>query len=33
MPYAGEADRIIVSFNASVHATSGNDQLHGYAAA
>ena len=31
MPYAGEADRIIVSFNASVHATSGNDQLHGYA--
>ena len=33
MPYAGKADRIIVSFNASVHATSGNDQLHGYAAA
>jgi uncharacterized protein (TIGR02466 family) len=31
MPYAGEADRIIVSFNASVHAASGNDQLHGYA--
>ena len=31
MPYAGEADRIIVSFNASVHAAGGNDQLHGYA--
>ena len=30
MPYAGEADRIIVSFNASVHAASGSDQLHGY---
>ena len=32
MPYAGAADRIIVSFNASVHAASGNDQLHGYTA-
>ena len=31
MPYAGEAERIIVSFNASVHATSGSDQLHAYA--
>jgi uncharacterized protein (TIGR02466 family) len=31
LPYAGEADRIIVSFNASVHAASGNDQIHGYA--
>ncbi|MDO8904199.1 TIGR02466 family protein [Hydrogenophaga sp.] len=31
LPYAGEADRIIVSFNASVHAGSGSDQLHGYA--
>lgn len=31
MPYDGEADRIIVSFNASVHAASGSDQLHGYA--
>ena len=30
MPYQGEADRIIVSFNASVHAASGNDQLHAY---
>ena len=30
MPYDGEADRIIVSFNASVHATTGSDQLHGY---
>jgi hypothetical protein len=26
------ADRIIVSFNASVHAASGSDQLHGYTA-
>jgi uncharacterized protein (TIGR02466 family) len=31
MPYAGTADRIIVSFNASVHAASGSDQLHAYA--
>lgn len=30
MPYAGAADRIIISFNATVHATSGSDQLHGY---
>lgn len=30
MPYDGEADRIIVSFNASVHAAGGSDQLHGY---
>jgi uncharacterized protein (TIGR02466 family) len=31
MPYAGEKDRIIVSFNAQVH-TSGSDQLFSYAA-
>ena len=31
MPYHGETDRIIVSFNVSVHAASGSDQLHGYA--
>ena len=31
MPYDGEADRIIVSFNASVHAATGSDQLHAYA--
>lgn len=30
MPYDGNADRIIVSFNASVHAAAGSDQLHGY---
>ena len=30
MPYDGAADRVIVSFNASVHAASGSDQLHGY---
>ncbi|RJF86982.1 hypothetical protein D3874_08100 [Oleomonas cavernae] len=29
LPYAGDADRIIISFNASVHATGG-DQLHDY---
>jgi uncharacterized protein (TIGR02466 family) len=31
MPYHGESDRIIVSFNVSVHAAGGSDQLHGYA--
>ena len=31
MPYDGTADRVIVSFNASVHAASGSDQLHAYA--
>jgi uncharacterized protein (TIGR02466 family) len=31
MPYQGQADRIIVSFNASVHAASGSDQLHPFA--
>jgi hypothetical protein len=29
LPYDGEKERIIVSFNASLHATQG-DQLHGY---
>jgi hypothetical protein len=29
MPYDGEKERIIVSFNASLHATQG-DQLHAY---
>ena len=31
MPYGGDLDRIIISFNASVHATQG-DQMHSYAA-
>lgn len=31
MPYGGESDRIIISFNAAIHATQG-DQLHGYSA-
>lgn len=31
MPYDGEKERIIISFNASVHA-AGGDQLHGYSA-
>ena len=31
MPYDGEQERIIISFNASVHAAAG-DQLHGYSA-
>lgn len=30
LPYDGETDRIIVSFNASVHAASGSDQLNAY---
>lgn len=32
LPYVGERERVIVSFNASVHAAHGSDQLHGYAA-
>ena len=31
MPYDGEKERIIISFNASIHAEEG-DQLHGYSA-
>ena len=31
MPYGGEKERIIISFNASIHAAEG-DQLHGYSA-
>jgi hypothetical protein len=31
MPYSGELDRVIISFNASVHGGAG-DQLHDYAA-
>jgi uncharacterized protein (TIGR02466 family) len=31
MPYHGTADRVIVSFNVSLHAAGGSDQLHGYA--
>ena len=33
LPYDGVLDRLIVSFNASVHAAQGNDRLHGYSAA
>ncbi len=32
LPYDGRAERIIVSFNASVHAAAGSDRLHDYAA-
>lgn len=32
LPYGGELDRVIVSFNASVHAAAGSDRLHGYSA-
>jgi uncharacterized protein (TIGR02466 family) len=32
LPYVGEQDRVIVSFNASVHAAQGSNQLHRYAA-
>jgi uncharacterized protein (TIGR02466 family) len=31
MPYSGQEDRIIVSFNMSVHAANQSDQVHGYA--
>ena len=31
MPYHGDAQRVIVSFNMSVHAAQGSDQLHRYA--
>lgn len=30
MPYHGKLDRVIVSFNVSVHAATGSDQLHAY---
>jgi Putative 2OG-Fe(II) oxygenase len=30
LPYDGERERVIVSFNASVHAAGGSDRLHGY---
>lgn len=33
LPYDGTLDRVIVSFNASVHAAEGSDRLHGYSAA
>jgi len=33
LPYDGALDRVIVSFNASVHAAQGGDRLHGYSAA
>jgi uncharacterized protein (TIGR02466 family) len=32
LPYDGERERVIVSFNASVHAARGGDRLHGYSA-
>jgi hypothetical protein len=31
MPYDGEQERVIISFNASVHGAQG-DQLHSYSA-
>jgi hypothetical protein len=31
MPYEGDEARIILSFNVSVHATSGHDEVHSYA--
>ena len=33
LPYDGALERVIVSFNASVHAAAGSDQLHRYGAA
>ncbi len=32
LPYDGDSERVIVSFNASVHAAAGSDRLHGYSA-
>lgn len=32
MPYDGDSERIVVSFNASVHATDGTDRLHRFSA-
>lgn len=31
MPYQGHQDRIIISFNASIHRSEGSNQTHGYA--
>ena len=33
LPYDGRRERVIVSFNASVHARTGSDRQHGYAPA
>jgi uncharacterized protein (TIGR02466 family) len=33
LPYEGTRDRIILSFNVSIHAPSGSDQRHAYASA
>lgn len=33
LPYEGTLERVIVSFNASVHAAGGSDRLHAYSAA
>jgi hypothetical protein len=30
MPYVGQRDRLIVSFNGSVHSERGHNQLHAY---
>jgi hypothetical protein len=32
LPYDGRSERVIVSFNASVHAAGGSDRIHAYAA-
>lgn len=33
LPYEGALDRVILSFNASVHAADGDNRLHGYSSA
>lgn len=33
LPYEGELDRMVISFNASIHQAHGTDRLHGYRAA
>jgi hypothetical protein len=32
LPYAGALDRVIVCFNASLHAARGSDRRHGFSA-
>lgn len=32
IPYEGASDRIIISFNASIHASHGSDRLHAFGA-
>ena len=33
LPYEGERDRIVISFNAAIHAAEGDDRLFAYSSA